>query len=501
MSTPHSPHPAAAPVPAGVASVPPGVSASPQPLGRFARWLVLGVAFLGWLFAGVQMSITPLVSNSATADFLSSAQAGTGERTATPKPVLTQWFARYNATFLFGAAAGGLLFGWIGDRAGRAKALSLSICCYAIFSGLAAFARTPEQFVVFRFLGCLGVGGAWPNGIAITVEVWTHVSKPILAGIIGSAANVGLVLMGLLGCYVAITPESWRWVMLVGGLPVVLGAASLLWLPESPQWLAARRKALPSTAPLASEATSAREATMARGAAMASEATVASGTAVRKLVSPVRAVFQPPLLWLTLLGILLGAIPLFGGWGCTNWLVPWADQVGAKTDPTLKAWTQVYRSVGAAVTSAIGGWVSALLGRRLSYFLYSGASLFIGQHLYNNLDPTHPHFHWWALMLGATTGFYFGWLPLCLPEMFPTAVRSTGSGITFNTGRVATGLGVLGAGYLSSLSYFGGDYAKVGAVTSLIFAGGLVAIWLLPPIKTTAESHGAAMRPGPKPAS
>ncbi len=449
-------------------------SAVVRPLSRAGRWLVLAVAFLGWLFAGVQMSITPLVSNSATADFLAGPRDGAAERPVTPKPVLTRWFARYNATFLFGAAAGGLLFGWIGDRAGRAKALSLSICCYAIFSTLAAFARTPEQFVVLRFLGCLGVGGAWPNGIAIAVEVWTHVSKPILAGIIGSAANVGLVLMGLLGCYVAITPESWRWVMLVGGLPIFLGVASLVWLPESPQWLAARRKA-PSTDSPDSAAVS-----LPAG----NEASIASSVPSRgntgKPVSPVRAIFQPPLLWLTLLGILLGAIPLFGGWGCTNWLVPWADQVGAKTDPTLKAWTQVYRSVGAAVTSAIGGWVSAMLGRRLSYFLYSAASLFIGQHLYNNLDPTHPHFHWWALMLGATTGFYFGWLPLCLPEMFPTAVRSTGAGVTFNTGRVATGLGVLGAGYLSSLSYFGGDYAKVGAVTSLIFAGGLVAIWMLP---------------------
>ena len=143
----------------------------------------------------------------------------------------------------------------------------------------------------------------------------------------------------------------------------------------------------------------------------------------------------------------------------------------------------------AAVTSAIGGWVSAKLGRRFSYFLYSAASLFIGQHLYNNLHPTHPHFNWYALMLGATTGFFFGWLPLCLPEMFPTAVRSTGSGVTFNTGRVATGLGVLGAGYLSSLSYFGGDYAKVGAVTSLIFAGGLAAIWLLPKTPPASENR------------
>jgi SHS family sialic acid transporter-like MFS transporter len=422
---------------------------SPRPLSRSARIGVLVVAFLGWLFAGVQMSITPLVSNSATTDFLSS-----DDQPDVARPTLTRWFARYNATFLFGAAGGGLLFGWIGDRAGRAKALSLSICCYSLFSAAASWAQSPEQFVALRFLGCLGVGGAWPNGIAIAVEVWHDVSKPVLAGVIGTAANVGLVLMGLLACYVSITPDSWRWVMLLGGAPLLLGVACLILLPESPQWLAARSVQTSSSAP-----------------------------------SPVSTVFRPPLVWLTLLGILLGAIPLFGGWGCTNWLVPWADQVGAKADPSLKAWTQVYRSIGAAVTSALGGWVSAKLGRRLSYFLYSIASLAIGQHLYRNLDPTHPHFSTFVFLLGATTGFYFGWLPLCLPEMFPTQVRSTGSGVTFNSGRIATGLGVLGAGYLSGLPYFGGDYGKVGSVTSLVFALGMISIWMLPRANGNNEIH------------
>ncbi|MFO0901872.1 MAG: MFS transporter [Pirellulales bacterium] len=424
------------------------LTAPPASLSRAARIGVLAVAFLGWFFAGVQMSITPLVSQSATTDFLRESPDG-----VVPRPLLTRWFARYNATFLFGAAAGGLLFGWVGDRFGRAKALALSICCYSLFSGAAAWAQSPEQFVALRFLGCLGVGGAWPNGIAIAVEVWHDVSKPVLAGVIGTAANVGLVAMGLVACYASITPDSWRWVMLLGAAPVLLGLASLGLLPESPQWLDARRR-------------TARDAAI--GAGPGSQPPTGS---------PVSRVFRPPLLWLTLLGIILGAIPLFGGWGCTNWLVPWADQVGAATDPSLKAWTQVYRSVGAAASSAAGGWVSARLGRRTSYFLYSLASLFIGQYIYRNLDPTHPQFAVWVFLLGTTTGFYFGWLPLCLPEMFPTEVRSTGSGVTFNSGRIATGIGVLAAGYLSSLPYFHGDYGRVGSVTSLVFALGLVAIW------------------------
>lgn len=419
------------------------------------RWIVLGAAFLGWLFAGVQMSITPLVSNSATTDFLGSAPAA-GQPKRAPEKLLTRWFARYNATFLLGAAVGGLLFGWAGDKYGRARALGLSICCYSAFSFLASGANSPEIFLACRFLGCLGVGGTWPNGIALAAETWEDVSKPVLAGVIGTAANVGLVLMGLVAVVYRITPDSWRWVMLLGGAPFLLGVATLLFVRESPAWLTSR------------------------------QATTAA-------VGPLREVFRPPLLSLTLLGIVLGTIPLFGGWGCTNWLIPWADRVGAYADPSLKAWTQVYRSTGAAVTSLLGGWVAATVGRKSSYFLFSLSSLAIGQYIYRALTPHDPQFAWWALLLGGATGFYFGWLPLCLPELFPTRVRSTGGGVTFNFGRILTAAGVLTTGWLSSLPYFNGDYGKIGSITSLIFALGLVAIWFLPAREPTRQTTKPAV--------
>ena len=363
-------------------------SSIPPVASRRVRWVVLGAAFFGWLFAGVQMSITPLVSNSATTNFLGKPADDAASKQAF-KPTLTKWFARYNATFLLGAACGGLLFGWFGDRFGRTKALGLSICCYSLFSALAGFATTPEAFIVLRFIGCLGVGGAWPNGIALAAESWSDVSKPVLAGVIGTAANVGLVLMGLVAVFQNITPDSWRWVMFLGGIPFIVGVATLAFVRESPKWLLARSQ-------------------------------------LKRPVTPVREVFRPPLLKLTLLGIILGAVPLFGGWGCTNWLVPWADQVGATSDPKLKAWTQVYRSAGAAVTSLLGGWVAASMGRKTSYLLFSLSSLLIGQYIFRSLNPTHPNFQLFVLFMGTTTGFYFGWLPLCLPELFPTRVRSTG---------------------------------------------------------------------------
>lgn len=401
--------------------------------------LVLLTAFLGWMLAGTHMSITPLVSRSATISFLWPEQIAPldGEQ----KTIVAQWFARYNAAFLLGAAAGGLLFGWLGDRTGRARAMGWSIICYSLFSGVAFVAESPWVMLACRFASCLGVGGMWPNGIALVSEVLVKVPRTVLAGLIGTAANVGQVLMAAAAYYVDITPTSWRWVMLVGASPLVVGAVVLAAVPESPRWLAERLRPRPPS-------------------------------------GPVREVFRPPLLWVTVLGIVLGGIPLLGGWGSGNWLVPWADEVSGTADPQLKALTQGQRSFGGAVSSLLGGWVASRLGRRFSYFLISLGSLATSAYIFNCLSPKDPSFGWWALMLGVVSGFYFGWLPLCLPELFPTRVRSTGAGVTFNFGRIGAACGVLLNMPLVAL--FAGDYGRVGAVTSMIYTLGLVVAWLVP---------------------
>jgi MFS family permease len=219
--------------------------------------------------------------------------------------------------------------------------------------------------------------------------------------------------------------------------------------------------------------------------------------------TPVVEIFRPPLLKLTLIGICLGTIPLLGGWGSANWLVPWADKVGGLADPALKSWTQVSRSAGGAISSLLGGWLASGLGRRKSYFLISLSSLAVSAYIFRYIGPAGigeagvvdyingwiglgtpsefqsiNWFSFWAFMLGVTGGFYFGWLPLCLPELFPTRVRSTGAGVTFNFGRIASALGVLGAGAL--VQHYDGDYARVGALTSLVYFLGMVIIWFAP---------------------
>ncbi|HEY2839445.1 MAG TPA: MFS transporter, partial [Pirellulales bacterium] len=180
----------------------------------------------------------------------------------------------------------------------------------------------------------------------------------------------------------------------------------------------------------------------------------------------------------TFIGVCLGMIPVLGNWGGANWLIPWADKVAGVSDPHRKAMIQILRSSGAALGSLCGGWLASLLGRRATYFAISLASLLVSGWIYHFITPADPLFNPLAFALGFVGVAYFGWLPLYLPELFPTAVRATGTGVTFNFGRILAAPPILGAGWL--IQHFGGDYAKVGSVTSLIYVVGMIAICFAP---------------------
>lgn len=440
-----------------------------RPLSATGRYLVLITAFVGWLCAGLLMSISTLAMRPAAIDLL--AQTGTlnlAEFTALskqakkqepgrakaaelganePEQLVARWFAWYQCAFLFGAVAGGLVFGRLGDRIGRSKGMAASILCYSALSGAAYFARSPLELWAVWFLVGMGVGGMWPNGVALVSEAWSNLSRPMVAGLMGTSANVGIFLLATLANRWAITVDHWRWVLLIGAAPVVLGLFCVVAVPESPRWLAAR----------------------------------AIATAAAKETAPVSEVFRSPFLRVTLVGIVLATIPLIGGWGAANWMVPWADKAGERADPPdpyLKAQVHQARSLTGIVGSLLGGWIASAFGRRRSYFLASLAALALAEYCFWFTVPTDQFFLVWVAALGFVSGFYFGWLPLFLPELFPTRVRSTGAGVSFNFGRIFTVATIFATGALQQ--FFEGDYARIGRVTSLAYALGILAIALAP---------------------
>ena len=132
----------------------------------------------------------------------------------------------------------------------------------------------------------------------------------------------------------------------------------------------------------------------------------------------------------------------------------------------------------AALGSFAGGQIASLLGRRLTYFLISLFSTALTVGIFMFLKPLEPAFLPMVFIQGLIATLFFGWLPLCLPELFPTRVRASGAGLSYNFGRFLVAGAVLAAGALTSA--FGGDYAKAGAIMGTIYALGMVVIWFAP---------------------
>jgi MFS family permease len=396
------------------------------------QWLVLTAAFLGWMFDGVEQGVFPLVARPALQDLLGTeADAAIGP-----------WMGYITALFLLGAALGGLMFGWLGDRVGRVRAMIYSILAYSLFTGCCYFAQSPQQLGFFRFLAAIGMGGEWSLGVALVMECWPEKHRPILAGAIGASANLGFGLLGALGMAVHVTRGSWRWVMLAGAAPAMLALFIARFVPESQRW---------------------REAVQA-GAGR-----------------PLRRIFSPPLRGTTLLGIAFAAISLIGTWGSVQWLPAWADQMTHGRSGNAKGLIQMLIALGAVIGCFIGPAIGARAGRRPAYFLLCLLSLFSCAVLFRLVTTYGPLFQTMSFLVGACTAAMYGWLPLYLPELFPTAVRATGQGVCYNAGRVFAAFGAIEMGQL--LALYGGSYARAGATITLVYGAGLLLIWLSPETK------------------
>ncbi len=391
--------------------------------------MVLIAAFLGWMFDGLEQGVFPLVARPALQDLLGVQ----GDKD------IGLWMGYITALFLLGAACGGLVFGWLGDRVGRVRAMVLSILAYSLFTGCCYFSQTPWQFGAFRFLAALGMGGEWALGVALVMECWPETHRPLLSGAIGAAANLGFGLIGVLGTLFEVTRDSWRWVMLAGAAPAILALFIIRYVPESERW----------------------------------KSSVKSGAA-----NPLREIFSPALWKTTVLAISFASIILIGTWGSVQWLPAWADQLTEGRIYNAKGVTQVCSSIGAVIGCFAGPWIGRRLGRRPAYFILCLFSLLSCAYLFRSVSGYGSAFLFTVLLVGIGTGAFYGWLPLYLPELFPTRVRATGQGLCYNFGRILAAAGAIEMGRL--LAAYEGSYAKAGSTITLIYALGLVVIWLAP---------------------
>jgi SHS family sialic acid transporter-like MFS transporter len=508
--------------PAGAPQSPHGSSA----VGR-DHYMALLAALLGWLFDGAEMGVFSMVGRRAMTDLLHSSDEG----------LIGVWFGVVTAGFLVGAATGGVLFGWLGDRIGRVRAMTLSILTYALFTGLCGFATSPWQLGGLRFIAALGMGGEWSLGVALVMEIWPNRSRAFMAGLIGAAANAGYLLVGGLGLILNATITGaaarmadagltqdwidwltanggWRLLMMCGTAPALLTFLIRLFVPESQRWEQEHARGATShwaTRDLLAVVAGAAGPALiiflcADRAEPFSAGTILAGVVVGLVVATVGYMYPVvryvqrlnaqenaawelrPTLQRMLLAAGLSGVALLGTWGAAQWIPTWADKLG-QSGQHAKEYAQISLACGAILGTILAALAGDWFGRRWTYVLMCVTSLVSAVWLYQFHAEYNTGYLWATFLVGACTASFYGWLPLYLPELFRTSVRATGQGFGFNFGRIIAAVGALQTGNLMAtfkedvtiqgLTLTGG-YPLACTTMSMIYIVGVALIWLAP---------------------
>lgn len=202
------------------------------------HWFVFVVAALGWLFDCLDQQLFILARPAAMKELL-------GKTISEPealKTAVSQYSNYATSVFLAGWAVGGLFFGVLGDRIGRAKTMLITILLYSLFTGLSAISVGFWDFAFYRFLTGLGVGGEFAVGVALVAEVMPSKARPYMLGLLQALSALGNISAALINLGLGIAEEEglvtspWRWMFVVGALPALLTLVIRARLKEPEQW-------------------------------------------------------------------------------------------------------------------------------------------------------------------------------------------------------------------------------------------------------------------------
>ena len=302
-----------------------------------------------------------------------------------------------NSLTLLASAVGGLLFGFFADRVGRTRALMVSILVYSLASGACGLSTSILQLAMFRFVLGLGMGGEWTTGAALIAETWPAEHRGKALGLMQSTWAIGEMIAA--GVVALVLPSfGWRAVFFVGVLPALV----VFWIrrdvPESEIWLRQRQ----------------------------------SGGA-----GSVRLLWRKDLRRNGLLATAMNACAMFGYWGLFTWIPAYlslpVEQGGRGLDLMKTTAWLVIMGVGKWLGYALFGFFADSVGRRRSYVTY----LLVAAALVPLYGMAKTPF--WLLVLGPFvaffgTGFFSGFGAIA-SELFPTEIRATAMGLSYNVGR------------------------------------------------------------------
>jgi MFS family permease len=371
------------------------------------QWRSGIAAWLGWTFDGLDMHLYTLVAAPFVAQLLGAA--------STTDPRVGRYGSIIQGGFMLGWAVGGGFFGRIGDRLGRARALSLTVLTYAAFTGLSFFAQEWWHLLIFRFLAALGIGGEWAVGASLLSETWPRRWRPWIAAVLQTGVNVGILVAGLANIILAAAPP--RCLFLVGVLPALL----VFWIrravPETEEWRSAKEQA-------------------------------------HHHEPGIGDLFRGKVLGITLRVVLVCGVSLTAHWAFMFW-----HQQHLRNLPDVLNWTAAEKNKLASTgmylviaSSILGnffaGWLARLIGYRATiagmFLMYFFAML--GAYY---IPRDHFALLCWFPLIGFCQGA-FALFTMYLPPLFPTLLRTTGAGFCYNIGRITAAFGTVFFGLFSN---------------------------------------------------
>jgi MFS family permease len=331
---------------------------------------------------------------------------------------------------LLASAAGGMIFGIVADRAGRTRALMGSVLLYSIFTGLCGVAQNLEQLVVFRVLLGIGMGGEWASGAALVSETWPAAHRGKAFGFMQSSWAVGYALAAMVTAIV-LPRFGWRAVFFVGVLPALF----TLWIQRRVEEPAIWRSAV------------------SKGAAAASASAVRIGD-----------LFRGRLGGITLAVTLMNACTMFGWWGLNLWIPAYLslpiDQGGIGLSAYGMSVLVIAMQVGMWFGYVTFGFMADAFGRKRAYVLYVLMAAVLLP-IYGFVRSPSILFALGPFVAFFGTGYFSGFGPLTA-EVYPTAIRATAQGVTYNIGRVASAIAPFAVGTLAQGRGFGVAFSITG---------------------------------------
>jgi len=415
------------------------------------HWWVLGISSLAWMFDCMGQQFFALGRQPAITELL-------GARSGDPASsrLVAEYAGYATSALMLGWAAGGVIFGILGDRLGRVKTMTLTVLFYSLFTGMSAFSVGVVDFLIYRVVTGLGVGGMFAVGVALVAETVPAKARPSALGFLQACSSVGNIVAAIIGIALGslqqagIIAGAWRWMFIIGGLPALLCLFIMKRLKEPDQWKNAAQS--PS-----------------------------------KLGSIGELFTNPRWRRNAIVGFLLAFSGVVGLWGIGYFSYDLLRTVFDKT--TLTAGEKT-RWIGiASLLQNVGGVfgvyaftvVTQRIGRRPAFAWSFLAALFVTAFTFAYLRHFSEIF-WMIPLMGFTHMTLFGGYSIYLPELFPTRLRSTGASFCYNVGRGVAALGPLALGLLTS-RVFANEAEPMrwaGVTMSLVFLVGLATLPFAP---------------------